>query len=354
MANHDIALIDCDGHIIESIPELREFMDPGIRMFTEPNRAFSQSIAVFPGLDGIHYLAGLPNNPVERPARAQNGQRLGSGEDWSALLDRIRLEHSVLFTSDGLAIGLLRMRDYTVRLCRAYNDYVAERFRKVDKRLHPMALIPMQFPADAVLELRRAVKDLGLPGAMVTSTGLPLPVGNEFYWPVYKEAADLDCPIAFHGGSNRGIGVDNFTSFVASHVVHHPVALMYAFLTLAYEGAIERYPTARFAFLEGGVEWVLLVLERVKRDQVFFAAESVRHLFENGRVLVGCEGNDHAIRYLKDDVGVQFLAFSSDYPHEAGAEAVQREIEETLEEPALSKEDKAAILGGNARRFYRL
>jgi predicted TIM-barrel fold metal-dependent hydrolase len=80
----------------------------------------------------------------------------------------------------------------------------------------------------------------------------------------------------------------------------------------------------------------------------------VRHLFENGRVLVGCEGNDHAIRYLKEDIGVQFLAFSSDYPHEAGAEAVQHEIAETLEEPALSHEDKAAILGGNARRFYRL
>ncbi|HTW88498.1 MAG TPA: amidohydrolase family protein [Candidatus Binataceae bacterium] len=354
MANHDIGLIDCDGHIVESIPELREFMDPGIQMFADPNRAFAESIAVFPGLDGIHHLAGLPNNPVERPSRAQNGQRLGSGEDWSALLDRIGLEHSVLFTSDGLGIGSLRLRDYVVRLCRAYNDYVSERFRKVDKRLHPMALIPMQFPSDAAIELRRAVKELGLPGAMVTSTGLPLPVGNEFYWPVYKEAADLDCPIAFHGGSNRGIGVDNFTSFVASHVVHHPVALMYAFLTLAYEGAIGRYPNTRFAFLEGGVEWVLLVLERVKRDQTFFAADSVRHLFENGRVLVGCEGNDHAIQYLAKDIGVQFLAFSSDYPHEAGAEAVQHEIEETLEEPTLSDADKAAILGGNARRFYRL
>ncbi len=354
MANDTIPVIDCDGHIVESIPELREYMEPGIRAFTEPDRAFSQSIAVFPGLDGIHHLAGLRNNPIERPSRAWSGKRLGSGEDWSALLDRLGLKHSVLFTSDGLSIGTLRLRDYVVKLCRAYNDYVADRFRKVDQRLHPMALIPMQFPSDAVVELRRAVKELGLPGAMVTSTGLPLPPGNEFYWPVYKEAADLDCPIAFHGGSNRGIGVDNFTSFVASHVVHHPVALMYAFLTLVYEGAMQRYPTTRFAFLEGGVEWVLLVLERVKRDQVFFDAGAVRHLFENGRILVGCEGNDHAIRYLKSDIGVQFLAFSSDYPHEAGAEAVQHEIEETLEESTLTAADKAAILGGNAGRFYRL
>ncbi|MBF6567789.1 MAG: amidohydrolase [Candidatus Binataceae bacterium] len=354
MTKPNYPLIDCDGHIVESISELKEFMDPAIRVFAEPNRAFAHSITVFPTLDGIHHLFGFANNPIERPAQAANGHRVGSGEDWSALLDHVGLKHSVLFTSDGLAIGTQRARDYTNRLCRAYNDYVAERFKKVDSRLHPMALIPMQFPADAAIELRRAVKDLGLPGAMITSTGLPLPVGNEYFWPVYKEAADLDCPLAFHGGSNRGLGLDNVNSFVASHVVHHPVALMYAFLTLAYEGAIERFPNTRFAFLEGGVEWVMLVLERIKRDQTFFHANSVRHLFENGRILVGCEGNDYSIRYLAKDIGVQFLAFSSDYPHEAGVEAVEHEIEETMEEPALSDDEKAAILGGNARRFYRL
>ena len=351
MPDPRVSLIDCDGHIVESLEELKGFMNPDFHAFFATHRAFATSIGPFPALDGIHHF--LENVPVYRSWHTASGHRLGSAEDWSQLADRVGFEHSILFTSEGLAIGTLRMRPYAVALCRAYNDYVAERYQRADRRLHPMALIPMQFPADAAAELRRAVKELGLPGAMVTSTGLPLPAGNEYFWPVYKEAADLDCVIALHGGSNRGLGIDNFTSFVASHVVHHPVALLYGFLTLAYEGAMERYPV-RFAFLEGGVEWVLLVLERTRRDQIFFKASSVREYFENGRVLVGCEGNDRAIRYLSKDIGVQFLAFSSDYPHEAGAEDVQREINETLEEAELSPDEKAAILGGNARRFYRL
>jgi len=101
VANDTIPVIDCDGHIVESIPELREYMEPGIRAFTEPDRAFSQSIAVFPGLDGIHHLAGLRNNPIERPSRAWSGKRLGSGEDWSALLDRLGLK------SRGYAVATL-------------------------------------------------------------------------------------------------------------------------------------------------------------------------------------------------------------------------------------------------------
>jgi predicted TIM-barrel fold metal-dependent hydrolase len=353
MDEREMALVDCDGHIVESLTELRDYMDPKIRPFAENNRPFASSLGVFPSLDGIHHVTvRAENNPVSRRPAEPGAPPIGSGEDWAKVLDAIGLRHSVLYTSDGLAIGSLRLREYLVPLCRAYNDYVADRFRRVDSRLHPMALIPMQFPDDAAAELRRSVLELGLPGAMLPSTGLPLHLGHEFFWPIYKMASDLNCVLGVHGGPNRGLGVDSFTSFIASHVVHHPVALMYAFLTLIYDGAMDKFPNARYAFLEGGVEWILLVLERVHRDESFFDAAPVRHYFESGRVLVGCEGNDRVIPYLVKQVGPQFLAFSSDYPHEAGVGAVKHEIEETLEENELSDSDKQAILGGNATRFF--
>jgi predicted TIM-barrel fold metal-dependent hydrolase len=348
-----IPLIDCDGHIVESLSEMRQYMAPGIRQFAEFERPFASSLGVFPSLDGIHHVVPRDeNNPVARRPAEPGGPRIGSGEDWSKVLDAVGLRQSVLYTSDGLAIGALRLREYLVPLCRAYNDYVADRFRRVDPRLHPMALIPVQFPDEGARELRRAVIELGLPGAMLPSTGLPLHLGHEYFWPIYKEASALNCVLGVHGGPNRGLGVDTFTNFIASHVVHHPVALMYAFLTLVYEGAMDKFPNARYAFLEGGVEWVLLVLERVHRDESFFDAAPVRQYFESGRVLVGCEGNDRVIPYLKKQLGLQFLAFSSDYPHEAGIAAVKHEIEETLEEEELTDSDKADILGGNASRFF--
>ena len=44
-------VIDCDGHLVESIPEMAEYLDPIARkMATNPGRNRS---GVFPGLDGI-------------------------------------------------------------------------------------------------------------------------------------------------------------------------------------------------------------------------------------------------------------------------------------------------------------
>jgi hypothetical protein len=70
--------------------------------------------------------------------------------------------------------------------------------------------------------------------------------------------------------------------------------------------------------------------------------------------LFGCEGNDMALPYLAKLVGMQAFAYSSDYPHESDMLDVKHEIEETLEEPALSQEDKAMLLGGSARAFFKL
>ena len=78
-----------------------------------------------------------------------------------------------MFTTQGLAVGIIQNPDYAVAVCRGFNDYVHAAYRKVSDRLHPMALIPMQNVPEAVNELRRAVEELGLPGAMLPTRGLP-------------------------------------------------------------------------------------------------------------------------------------------------------------------------------------
>jgi len=53
--------------------------------------------------------------------------------------------------------------------------------------------------------------------------------------------------------------------------------------------------------------------------------------------------------------GRQPFLFGSDFPHEVfDAAKCRHEIDELLARPDLSKEDKEAVLGGNALNFYRL
>lgn len=350
------SIIDADGHVIESIPDFARFLDPGIRAVVfQPVR---NREGVFPSLDGFHRFSAEFNAPKEgRERTTASDHRSGSGEDWLAFLEKTGIEHTVLFASEGLSVGFIQLADYAVRVCRAYNDYVAESYRKVSDRMHPMALIPMQDVNQAVLELRRAVKELGLVGAMIPSTGLPLHLGHEYFWPVYEEAANLGCALGIHGGSNRGIGIDTFTDYTASKILHHPVPLTIALVALVCHGVLDRYPDLRVGFMEGGCAWLVLLLDRMTREAHYHPGKAQRGLadyLQRGQVLIGCEGEDESLPYLAKRVGIEAFAYSSDYPHEVDLLDAQRQIQETMDNPDLSGEEKGAVLGGNARRFFRV
>ncbi|HYT55593.1 MAG TPA: hypothetical protein VEQ38_12835 [Verrucomicrobiae bacterium] len=83
----NIRVFDCDGHIIESIPEMVPFLDPVDREIAlRPSR---NRQGVFAGLDAIHYPRNVhKSGEVEAPRRPRidaSDHRKGSGEDWVAL-----------------------------------------------------------------------------------------------------------------------------------------------------------------------------------------------------------------------------------------------------------------------------
>ena len=78
-----------------------------------------------------------------------------------------------------------------------------------------------------------------------------------------------------------------------------------------------------------------------------------RHIDE-GRIFIGCEGEEPDIAYAIGRVGNKPFVFSSDYPHEVNNEFCKHEITEMLENKEMTEADKKAVLHENARRFYSL
>ena len=135
-------VVDCDGHIVEAVDEIAEFMDPATRQHAlEPAR---NREGVFPSLDGFHLA--LHTGAAVRKRVTASDHRPGSADDWLAFLDKARLDRAVLFTSEGLSVGNIQNPRYAAAVCRAYNDYVHEAYARKSDRLRPMALIPMQDP----------------------------------------------------------------------------------------------------------------------------------------------------------------------------------------------------------------
>ena len=72
------------------------------------------------------------------------------------------------------------------------------------------------------------------------------------------------------------------------------------------------------------------------------------------RIFIGCEGGEKGLAYQVQRAGNRHFLFASDFPHEIGPGDIVQEIDEVREYPGLTEEDKAAILAGNAKRFYQL
>ncbi len=73
---------------------------------------------------------------------------------------------------------------------------------------------------------------------------------------------------------------------------------------------------------------------------------------EQGRVLVSCEPDEHAIAYVCERVGSDKILYASDYPHwDADFPNTVTAIRDRTD---LSKEAKRDILGGNAARFLKI
>ena len=361
-ANSKPNVVDADGHIIESLEDMAQFLPKSIRDTASGAGIGSiipmSSSSLFGTPDGLHFtfMSKQDSASGKRERVNASNNRMGSAEDWTALLDNSPMSKTVVYTTEGLQVGKLRNNDYAEAVCRGYNDYVATCYKDKDSRIYPIALIPMQDPKRAVAELRRAVKDLGLIGAMLPSTGLDLHLGHEYYWPVYKEASDLGCVLGVHGGSNVGIGIDSFSDITPSNIVHHPVPLLYTFVSFVYDRVFEQFPDMRVAFLEGGAAWVALALDRIQRAAEFSGAppRPADEYLTGGKVLIGCEGVDPTLPYLAKRIGIEPFAYSSDYPHEVDFQAAMEELDETLEMESLNETEIAAVVGGNAERFYEL
>ena len=355
-------VVDGDGHLNEDVQAIAHYMPEKFKQ-----RLFSGSATLlnqlYPPIDHFHSA-----NPVEVP----EGSFAPVGVDgWIDFADDVGIDSAVLYPSHGLAYGKVVNRDWAVALAQAYNNWLYDTYLKRDSRFKAVGLIPMQEPGEAIKELRRCVEELGMVGAMLPSNGFKDHIGAKDYWPVYEEADRLKCAMAVHGGSHENFGFDHMNVYAPVHALGHPFGQMVGFAGVVFNGLLEKYPNVKWGFLEGGISWFMLCLERFDRSYETHihqdpreeliqlgAGERVsdyikRHI-EGDRIYVGCEGNEPFIPAAVREAGPKFLFFSSDFPHEVNNEMCKHELEEVLEQEGIDDLAKAGIRHTNSEVFYRL
>lgn len=189
-------------------------------------------------------------------------------------MDREGIDHQVVYGSMTLAFNSLVDIDLAVALCRAYNDYIHEDTREYCERLHPVAVLPLQDPTEAVAEMRRCVLDLGMAGVSIAPNlpaphpaapdrfpeiRVPKPLSHPDFRPLFAEAERLDVAVGIHGAPGvqlAGGTSDQLDTFTLVHVFANRSMQQMALAKLVFDGAMEAFPRLRFGFLEAGAGWL--------------------------------------------------------------------------------------------------
>ena len=274
-ARIDHPIIDSDGHLIEYLPVVRDIL-----------REQAGEGAV-KGYDFVTSAGRFMRTLTPEQMRAQAFTRSpwwglparNSLDRGTALLpallaerlDEIGIDHAVLYPTYGLVPPNLDDADLRRAASRAFNTFYAEEFRDYRAKLTPVGIIPMHTPEEALAEIEHATGVLGLDAFMFGGPILRPTPGVEHragrwldtlgvdslydYDPVWKRCAELDISPTFHTPSMGWATHSSPTNYVYNHIGMFAAGGEAVARSLFLGGVPHRFPTLRFAFLEGGVAW---------------------------------------------------------------------------------------------------
>jgi aminocarboxymuconate-semialdehyde decarboxylase len=254
------------------------------------------------------------------------------------------------FTTPGVHV---EPREVAIGLAREINDAFAAVVRERAGRFTALATLPLNDPAASVDELERAMKDLGLPGAMVFSNVNHVALADEQFAPLWKKADDLGAVIYIH--PTDPLGVEAMLDYWLMPLVGFLMDTTLAASKLVFSGVVARHPRIRWVLTHMGGA-IPYLAERLDRGYRAFAecrrnidrppSEYLQQFYYDT-----VNFNPSAIRLAIDFAGHNRILAGSDYPHQIGSIPL---MIETISQLDIDKSVRQKIFGGNAAALLGL
>ena len=236
------------------------------------------------------------------------------------------------------------------RLARLVNDAFARVVADKKGRFVALATLPLCDPAASVAELRRAMEQLKFRGAMVFSNINGVALSDQRFWPVWEAANELGAVIQIH--PTNPVGVEAMLDYWLMPLVGFLMDTTLAAGSLVFSGVAERFPNIKWVLghLGGAIPYLV---ERLDRGYEAFAdcrkniskpPSSYLKKFYFDTVNFDPRALELAVSFA----GAEQILAGSDYPHQIGS--IPKMLE-SLKAMRVGEEERAGILGGNAKRL---
>jgi aminocarboxymuconate-semialdehyde decarboxylase len=263
-------------------------------------------------------------------------------------MDERGIDHAVLSIAPTLFMYWTEPAE-VADFCRVANDSLARFSRDCAGRALAVATLPMQDPGAAVTELRRAVNELGMRGALIGPAVEGTPLDDPAVRPVLAAAAELDVPLIVHPyyvGSLPGL-----TDFYLTNLVGNPVASTVCAARLILSGLLDEIADLRIVLMHGGGFLPYQIGRLDHGHRVRPEARGCRHDPSHylSRFWFDTVLHDaRPLRYLIDLVGTDHVLFGTDFPFDMA----DRSPSEQLDRVGLDPAGRARVAGDNALTLF--
>jgi uncharacterized protein len=376
--------IDADAHVLEPADLWENYMEPAFRDrlpqafarwdHVDPAESFGETVAFHQethvnGYDMPAFDTGSAFGVFVTPGSSKVYEEytdLGfNQETYRLVLDRSGIDRMVLYPTAGLTINCVNDLDPALAAahCHAYNSWLSDFLSGGDGRLVGVGTVDLRDPAQAVVEARRCVGELGFRGIQINpepTTDCPA-IWDPRYDTLWATIAEMDVPLAIHlapisplntaryyfGPWAQGVGS---TAFIIGN--------MLASAALITGGVLDRHPTLRVVHLETGCGWVPFWLERLESGILGSGAGlsplelSPKEYFLR-QCYVSADPDDAWIPQFLDQLGDDNLVTATDFGHPEG-KGYGHAIDDTSSLAGVSEESKNKVMWDNGALLYGL
>jgi aminocarboxymuconate-semialdehyde decarboxylase len=249
---------------------------------------------------------------------------------------------------------------------RASNNFIHKTFMKpYPKTFTGAPQLPLQDTREAMKELERCVKDLGMLTFLMPTNWNGIDIADPHWWNFYDKVRDMGIRgIIVHIGSFAGpwVGQERLSVLgpdgtAGRRIVSQPFEYCTNMINLMFGGLMDSFPELNFAFLEAGAEFAINFKHRVREnvEQIGYLQDMltgpIEKYFDRFYFVVDdllLEEDGKRLGSAVEELGVDHLFFGSDYPHDDGHLDTAARINGLSN---ISSEAKQKILGGNALVF---
>ncbi len=368
-------LFDADSHVSEPLNLWRErlpakYRDKAPRMLKEHEGKPGAWWLIEEGREPHNVILGFGANKTLEELQqflkgfSYAGAHHGGWDPAQRLkdMDQDGVTGDVLYTTLGFRMFWIRDAGFQRACFQVYNDWLAEFCSYSPKRLRGLGLISLYDPKQGAEDLEDCAKK-GLAGGLIwASPPDELPFYSKVYDSFWTAAQELRMPLSLHefAGFERIYWESTAEKrTVANAVASHEVETTFA--TFILSGILERFPRLKIISAELNCGWLAYFLHRMDRA---FDSRGVRLQGSPFPTKLTMKPSEYFRRQLfatfiddpyglahRDEIGVDNLLWSSDFPHSATFWPHSREkIAEDFQ--GIGAEDKRKILSENVAKLY--